>query len=64
MLQVKWAIVFPVIYGDDEMAVADSGYRGECGGGGSGDIKVDQCCTVIKRLLNGDLMIKLYVSMS
>ena len=53
MLQVKWAIVFPVIYGDDEMAVADSGYRGECGGGGSGDIKVDQCCTVIKRLLNG-----------
>jgi hypothetical protein len=47
---------------DDEMAVADSGYREECGG--SGDSKVDQCCIVIKQLLNGDLTIELYVSMS
>lgn len=36
---------------------------GECGGGGSGDIKVDDV-VLIKRLLNGDLTIKLYVSMS
>ena len=42
------------------MRCADSGYRGECGGGGSGDIKVDRCCIVIKRLFND----KLYVSMS